>query len=145
MLAAQFGYLPGFLWILIGCAVGGSVHDMVILAASVKRDGKSLAEIAEAEGKSVDGLEQAILDGAKSALDEAVANERLTQGHADEIYQRLQSVIDELVNGTFPAPRGDRFGPGFGPPGFAPHDDGGDDDGAGGGASGDVLYWDTAA
>jgi hypothetical protein len=109
------------------------------------RDGKSLAEIAEAEGKSVDGLEQAILDGAKSALDEAVANERLTQGQADEIYQRLQSVIEELVNGTFPAPRGDRFGPGFGPPGFAPHDDGGDDDGAGGGASGDVLYWDTAA
>ena len=40
MLAAQFGYLPGFLWILIGCAVGGAVHDVVLLSASVKRDGK---------------------------------------------------------------------------------------------------------
>lgn len=46
MLAAQFGYLPGFLWILIGAVVAGGVHDMVILAASVRRDGKSLAQIA---------------------------------------------------------------------------------------------------
>jgi carbon starvation protein len=56
MLAAQFGYLPGFLWILIGCAAGGSVHDMVILAASVKRDGKSLAEIAKEEIGTVGGI-----------------------------------------------------------------------------------------
>ena len=46
MLAAQFGYLPGFLWILIGSALGGAVHDMVILFASVRRNGKSLAQIA---------------------------------------------------------------------------------------------------
>jgi carbon starvation protein len=39
MLAAQFGYLPGFLWILIGAALGGAVHDMVILFASVRRNG----------------------------------------------------------------------------------------------------------
>ena len=43
MLAAQFGYLPGFLWILIGAALAGAVHDMVILAASVRRNGRSLA------------------------------------------------------------------------------------------------------
>ena len=49
MLAAQFGYLPGFLWILIGAALGGAVHDMVILAASVRRNGRSLAEIAKEE------------------------------------------------------------------------------------------------
>jgi carbon starvation protein len=46
MLAAQFGYLPGFLWILIGSALGGAVHDTVILFASVRRNGKSLAQIA---------------------------------------------------------------------------------------------------
>ena len=56
MLAAQFGYLPGFLWILIGAAVGGSVHDMVILAASVRRDGKSLAQIAKDEVGPIGGL-----------------------------------------------------------------------------------------
>lgn len=56
MLAAQFGYLPGFLWILIGAALAGSVHDMVVLSASVKRDGKSLAQIAKDEVGPVGGL-----------------------------------------------------------------------------------------
>ena len=70
------------------------------------RDGKSLAEVAEAEGKSVDGLKQAILAGAKSGLDEAVAAERLTQEQADAIYERLQGVIDDLVNGTLRGPGG---------------------------------------
>lgn len=49
MLAAQFGYLPGFLWILIGAALAGAVHDMVILTASVRREGRSLAQIAKDE------------------------------------------------------------------------------------------------
>ena len=56
MLAAQFGYLPGFLWILIGAALGGAVHDMVILAASVRRQGRSLAQIAKDEIGPVGGL-----------------------------------------------------------------------------------------
>lgn len=47
MLAAQFGYLPGFLWILIGASLGGAVHDMVVLTASVRREGKSIAQIAK--------------------------------------------------------------------------------------------------
>ncbi|MBI3795167.1 MAG: carbon starvation protein A [Nitrospinae bacterium] len=55
MLAAQFGYLPGFLWILIGSVLGGAVHDMVILAASVRRGGKSLARIARDELGPVGG------------------------------------------------------------------------------------------
>ena len=105
------------------------------------RDGKSLADVAEAEGKSVDGLKQAILDGAKSGLDEAVANERLTQEQADAIYERLQSAIDNIVNGTFPGPGGRGFGPRFGgPPGTTPPDGGSDN---GGGTSG--ATWDTAA
>jgi carbon starvation protein len=49
VLAAQFGYLPGALWILIGCVVAGSVHDMVVLFASVRHNGRSLSMIAESE------------------------------------------------------------------------------------------------
>ena len=46
VLAAQFGYLPGTLWILIGGVLAGGVHDMVMLFASVRHDGQSIAEIA---------------------------------------------------------------------------------------------------
>src|SRR5512142_2246276 len=49
VLAAQFGYLPGALWILIGCVLAGAVHDMVVLFASVRHKGKILSSIAEAE------------------------------------------------------------------------------------------------
>ncbi|WP_298267599.1 carbon starvation CstA family protein [Geobacter sp.] len=56
MLAAQFGYLPGFLWLLVGAVVVGAVHDTVILAASVRRNGRSLARIARDEIGPVGGL-----------------------------------------------------------------------------------------
>ena len=49
VLAAQFGYLPGALWILVGCVFAGAVHDMVVLFASVRHKGKSLSVIAETE------------------------------------------------------------------------------------------------
>jgi carbon starvation protein len=49
VLAAQFGWLPGFLWLVLGVVFGGAVHDFIILAASVRRNGRSLAEIARAE------------------------------------------------------------------------------------------------
>lgn len=48
-LAAQFGYLPGTLWILIGSVIGGAVQDMIILFASVRRDGKSLGQMIKDE------------------------------------------------------------------------------------------------
>jgi carbon starvation protein len=60
MLAAQFGYLPGFLWILIGSALGGAVHDTVILFASVRRNGHSLAQIARDEIGPVGGIAVAL-------------------------------------------------------------------------------------
>ncbi|HUI91926.1 MAG TPA: carbon starvation CstA family protein [Chitinivibrionales bacterium] len=56
MLAAQFGYLPGFLWILIGSALAGGVHDFVLLTASVRRNGQSLAQIAKNEIGPVGGF-----------------------------------------------------------------------------------------
>jgi carbon starvation protein len=55
-LAAQFGFLPGALWILVGVVVGGAVQDFVILAASVRRDGKSLGQMAKDEIGPVAGL-----------------------------------------------------------------------------------------
>src|ERR1035437_9262907 len=55
VLAAQFGYAPGFLWMLIGAVMAGAVHDIVILPASVRQDGKSLAEIARREIGKVSG------------------------------------------------------------------------------------------
>src|SRR5712675_3611970 len=49
VLAAQFGFLPGLLWLVIGVCLGGAVHDFIILAGSVRRGGRSLAEIAREE------------------------------------------------------------------------------------------------
>jgi carbon starvation protein len=49
VLAAQFGFLPGYIWILFGVVFAGAVHDFVILVSSVRRRGRSLAEIAHEE------------------------------------------------------------------------------------------------
>ena len=48
-LAAQFGYLPGTLWILTGAVLGGCVQDMTILFFSTRRDGRSLGQMARDE------------------------------------------------------------------------------------------------
>lgn len=60
VLAAQFGYLPGTIWLLVGAVVGGAVHDMVILFASVRYDGLSVAEIAKKEISKASGLATSI-------------------------------------------------------------------------------------
>lgn len=49
VLAAQFGFLPGTLWILIGATLGGGVHDMIVLFASVRRGGKTLGQMVKEE------------------------------------------------------------------------------------------------
>jgi carbon starvation protein len=56
VLAAQFGYLPGTLWILIGVVLGGAVQDFVILFSSIRRDGKSLAQMVKEELNTPAGL-----------------------------------------------------------------------------------------
>src|SRR5579862_3720489 len=55
VLAAQFGYLPGTLWILIGVVLGGAVQDFVILFSSMRRNGKSLGQMVKEEMNSVAG------------------------------------------------------------------------------------------
>jgi len=57
VLAAQFGFLPGTLWILIGATLGGAVHDMIVLFASVRRGGKTLGQMVKEEiGRGVGAL-----------------------------------------------------------------------------------------
>ncbi len=56
VLAAQFGYLPGTLWIIIGAVVGGAVQDFVVLFASLRRDGKTLGQMAREEIGRVGGF-----------------------------------------------------------------------------------------
>ena len=89
-------------------------------------DGKTLAEISKAEGKSVSGLVQALVKAAKARIDEAVADGRLTQ-QADELEAGLEQRITDLVNGELHGPGpgfqhgfGHEFGPGSGFHGGAP-------------------------
>ncbi len=56
VLATQFGWAPGFMWILAGCVLGGAVHDMITLWVSTRRGGRSLAEVARAEIGPVAGV-----------------------------------------------------------------------------------------
>ncbi len=60
VLAAQFGYLPGFLWLVIGAVVAGAVQDFVILVGSLRRNGRSLPQIARDEVGPITGLATAI-------------------------------------------------------------------------------------
>lgn len=56
VLAVQFGYFPGFLWMLVGAVMAGAVHDLVLMTASVRHDGRSIAEIARREISKVSGI-----------------------------------------------------------------------------------------
>jgi carbon starvation protein len=60
VLAAQFGYLPGFLWLVIGAVVAGAVQDFVILVGSLRRNGRSLPQIARDEVGPITGLATAV-------------------------------------------------------------------------------------
>src|SRR5712692_568621 len=55
-LAAQFGYLPGALWIILGAVLGGAVQDFVVLFGSIRRDGKSLGQMAREEVGEIGGF-----------------------------------------------------------------------------------------
>jgi hypothetical protein len=91
------------------------------------RAGRTLAEVASAQGKSVAGLQQALIDAATAQLDRAVADRRLTADQRDQILRELREHVADLVNGRAPGPGpalrrhdGDRWiapgGPGMPPP-----------------------------
>jgi len=60
VLAAQFGYAPGFIWLIAGVCLAGAVHDFTVLWASTRRGGRSLAEIARTEIDPIAGLVAAV-------------------------------------------------------------------------------------
>ncbi len=66
--------------------------------------GKTLADVAKAKNKSVDGLKQAMIDSAQKTFDQAVKDGKLTQAQADEELTELKTRIDGIVNGTFRGP-----------------------------------------
>lgn len=86
--------------------------------------GKSLAQVAQAQGKSVSGLEQALVADAKSHLDQEVKEGHLTQAQADAMLNELKQHVADLVNGKLPPrPQGFGFHRGFdreGPPSMPP-------------------------
>ena len=101
-----------------GHGPGHAVHESLDAAATylgITReelmsglfDGKSLAEIAADHGKSVDGLKQAIRAAIVEHLDEAVADGRLTEAKKQELVERLDSIVEDLVQRSRP-PRGRR-------------------------------------
>ncbi|HEY2804266.1 MAG TPA: carbon starvation CstA family protein [Gemmatimonadales bacterium] len=60
ILAAQFGYLPGTLWLIFGVVLGGAVQDFTILCCSLRRDGKSLGQMATEEVNKVAGISASV-------------------------------------------------------------------------------------
>ena len=66
------------------------------------QSGKSLADVAKAQGKSVDGLKQALTADLKTKLDAAVKAGRLTQSEANDILAKVSASLDDLINGTLP-------------------------------------------
>ena len=88
------------------------------------QNGKSLADVAKDQGKSVDGLIDAMVADAKKHLDQAVKDGNLTQSQADDLLTHIKQNVTNMVNGTAPSGFGPKFraGPGFmgpgGPPSF---------------------------
>jgi hypothetical protein len=79
-------------------------------------DGKSLADVAKAQGKTVAGLEEAIVAAATKKLDAAVATGKLTAAQETAMLADLKSHVDDMVNRTGPPPRGPGGGGHLGPP-----------------------------
>ena len=113
---------PGFALPAIANEVAAAAKYLGLSEADLRtklRDGQSLADVAKAQSKDVEGLKTAILDAAKADLDKAVADKKLTQSQADDIYNGLKSHIDDVVNADVKlrhlgGPGGPGFGFGFG-------------------------------
>ena len=98
---------------VFGAKLDGAAQYLGVTEAELRTEleaGKSLADVAKAKGKSVDGLVQALTAGAKEKLDAAVEAGDLTRAEADEMLADMKEHLTEVVNGL--APKGPR---GFGP------------------------------
>src|SRR3954463_12091898 len=114
VLAAQFGYLPGLLWIVIGVCLGGAVQDFLVLVASIRRDGKSLAQIAYSDIGKVAGTAGTIailfiiviaLAGLGKVVVKALGGENVKYP-ADSVFAFIGSPPERNPNGTYLIPKG---------------------------------------
>jgi hypothetical protein len=113
-----FGFGPHF-HVGVGPGLAGAADYLGLTEAELQerlRDGETLAGIADAEGKSVSGLKQALLANAKEKLDNAVQKGSITAAQRDEMLEKLEAGIDDLVNGTVPRGPGMGFHHRFGGP-----------------------------
>jgi hypothetical protein len=122
-----FGFRPhGGLHFLGGGSLDAAATYLGLTEAQLRAQlmsGKSLADVAKAQGKSVDGLEQAMLAPIQAKLDQAVKDGKLTSSQRDQALAKIKASIDDMVNGKLPArpsgaPQGFGFGRAFG---LAPH------------------------
>jgi uncharacterized protein YidB (DUF937 family) len=120
-----FGFRHGFGF--FGDKLATAASYLGISESQLESDlqsGKTLAQIATDEGKSVDGLVSALVDAAKKQIEQAVTAGKLTRSQADKLESMLQQQMTDVVHGTRPAPgqqhgvfgRGFRGGGGFGGP-----------------------------
>jgi hypothetical protein len=104
-LGPGFGHFRGGPPFLFGEKLSTAAEYLGLTEAQLRtklNGGQTLAEVAKAQRKSVDGLKQAILDQTRSKLDQLVEDGELMQDEADAMYERFQSHIDDLVeNGMF--------------------------------------------
>ena len=107
--------------VMAGGVVSAAAADYIGISqaalATARHDGKSLAQIATDHGKTVAGLQQALVTAFKANLDKAVAAGRLTEAQAAQVLATFQSQVQTLVNRTATGPmfgRGSSGGPGLG-------------------------------
>jgi hypothetical protein len=104
-LFARPGFFPPFIPMRAFAGLDAAASYLGLTDAQLRRrlaSGNSLAEIAKEQGKSVDGLVQALVNATKKRLDAAVAAGRLTQTQANSILSGLKSQVTAFVNGTAP-------------------------------------------
>jgi hypothetical protein len=109
-----------------GHALGGSLDAAATYLGLTEaqlgtqlESGKSLADVAKTQGKSVDGLKQVMLNSIQAKLDQAVKDGKLTAAQRDDIMAKVNASIDDLINGKLPPKPAGAFHEQFGGPGAA--------------------------
>ncbi len=106
VLAIQFGYLPGLIWLVVGVCLAGAVQDMMVLASSVRRGGQSLAGIARAEIGTAAGVATTIailyiiiiaLAGLGIVVVKALGGEEVPMKPGSVLVYPLEAPFEKLI------------------------------------------------
>jgi carbon starvation protein len=122
VLAIQFGYMPGLIWLVVGVCLAGAVQDMMVLAASVRRGGRSLAGIARDEVGPAAGTATAVailyiiviaLAGLGIVVVKALGGERVAMKAGTTLVvpegQRMHQAVDESGHAFYDVPPGTNY------------------------------------